>query len=49
VDRLKHEKSVLVVPGDQFGLDQHLRISFGPPPDYLKAGLGRIDELIVEL
>ena len=49
VDRLKHEKSVLVVPGDQFGLDHHLRISFGPPPDYLRAGLERIDELIVEL
>jgi len=49
VDRLKREKSVLIVPGDHFGLDHHLRISFGPPPDYLKAGLERIHELIVEL
>jgi aspartate/methionine/tyrosine aminotransferase len=49
VDRLKQEKSVLVVPGDHFGLDHHMRISFGPPPDYLKAGLERIRELIVEL
>jgi aspartate/methionine/tyrosine aminotransferase len=49
VDRLKQEKSVLIVPGDHFGLDRHVRISFGPPPDYLKAGLGRIDELIGEL
>ena len=49
VDRLKREKSVLIVPGDHFGLDHHLRISFGPPPDYLKAGLERIHELMVEL
>jgi hypothetical protein len=37
------------VPGDHFGLDHHLRISFGPPPDYLTAGLERIHELIVDL
>jgi aspartate/methionine/tyrosine aminotransferase len=49
VDRLKREKSVLIVPGDHFGLDHHLRISFGPPPDYLTAGLERIHELIVDL
>lgn len=49
VERLMHEKSVLIVPGDHFGLDHHLRISFGPPPGYLQAGLNRIHELIVEL
>jgi aspartate/methionine/tyrosine aminotransferase len=49
VDRLTHEKSVLIVPGDHFGLDHYLRISFGLPPDYLRAGLDRIHELIVEL
>ena len=49
VERLVHEKSVLIVPGDHFGLDHCLRISFGLPPDYLRAGLDRIHELIVEL
>jgi aspartate/methionine/tyrosine aminotransferase len=49
VEQLMHEKSVLIVPGDHFGLDHHLRISYGLPPDYLTAGLDRIHELIVEL
>ncbi|KPJ49548.1 MAG: hypothetical protein AMJ38_03180 [Dehalococcoidia bacterium DG_22] len=49
VDRLMREKSVLIVPGDHFGLDRHLRISYGLPPDYLRAGLDRIHELIVGL
>ena len=49
VDRLIEEKSVLVVPGDHFGLDHHLRMSFGLPPDYLRAGLTRIGELLEEL
>jgi len=49
VERLMREKSVLIVPGDHFGLDHHLRISFGLPPDYLRPGLDRIHELITEL
>ena len=49
VERLMREKSVLIVPGDHFGLDHHLRISFGLPPDYLRAGLDRIHQLVVEL
>ncbi|HEC33846.1 MAG TPA: aminotransferase class I/II-fold pyridoxal phosphate-dependent enzyme [Chloroflexi bacterium] len=49
VERLICEKGVLIVPGDHFGLDHYLRISFGLPPDYLRAGLDRIHELIVEL
>ncbi len=49
MERLLHEKSVLLVPGDHFGLDHFLRISFGLPHDYLRGGLDRISELIVEL
>jgi len=49
VDRLIHEKSVLIVPGDHFGLDHYLRISFGLPHDYLVPALDRIHELIIEL
>ena len=49
VRRLIREKSVLVGAGDHFGVDHHLRISFGLPPDYLRPALDRIHELIVEL
>jgi aspartate/methionine/tyrosine aminotransferase len=49
VERLMHEKSVIIVPGDHFGLDRYLRISYGLPADYLRAGLDRIHELIVEV
>jgi len=49
VNRLMREKSVLLVPGDHFGLDHHLRISYGLPPDYLRAGLDRVHALITEL
>ena len=32
------EKSVLIVPGDHFGMDGYLRIGFGDEPDYLRSG-----------
>lgn len=48
-ERLWREKSVLIVPGDHFGLDHFLRISFGLPHEYLEAGLDRIHELIEEV
>ena len=49
VERLMHEKSVFIIPGDHFGLDHFLRISFGLPHDYLVPALDRIQELLVEL
>jgi aspartate/methionine/tyrosine aminotransferase len=49
VEKLRLEKSVLMVPGDHFGLDHHLRISFGLPPDYLLEALGRARDLLTEL
>ena len=45
-ERLRQEQSVLIVPGDHFGMDQFLRISFGLPQDYLTSALDRIHELI---
>lgn len=48
-ERLIKEKSVLLVPGDHFGMDKFLRISYGLPHDYLTAALDRIHELIIEL
>lgn len=49
VKRLCSEKSVLVVPGDHFGMDRFLRISFGLPKDYLVPALERIHQLIMEI
>ena len=45
-ERLRTEKSVLIVPGDQFGMDKYLRIGYGPREDYLRTGLNRIDEVL---
>jgi len=45
-ERLMKEKSVLVAPGDHFGMDHYLRIGYGTPKDFLSAGLKRFDELI---
>jgi hypothetical protein len=49
VTRLIHEKSVLIVPGDQFEMDHYLRFGFGNEPPYLELGLGRIAELLEQL
>jgi len=46
---LVKEKSTLVVPGDHFGMDGYLRIGYGPPKDYLVAGLKRLDEMVEAL
>jgi aspartate/methionine/tyrosine aminotransferase len=48
-ERLIHEKSVLTVPGKHFGAEQHLRLSFGPPPEYVSGGLERVGELVASL
>lgn len=49
VNRLLHQKSVLIVPGDHFGMDRYLRIGYGPEPDDLAEGLSLIDELLEEV
>ncbi len=49
VERLRKEKSVLLVPGDMFGMDGYVRIGIGPPTDYLLAGLDRFDALLREM
>jgi aspartate/methionine/tyrosine aminotransferase len=48
-ERLRKEKSVFIVPGDHFGMDKFVRISFGLPHDYLLEALNRIHELVVEM
>ncbi len=49
VEKLQREQSVLVVPGDHFGHDHYLRISFGLPHDHLTAALDRIHDLLTGL
>ena len=44
--RLREEKGVLIVPGDQFGMDGYLRIGFGGDPAQLAEGLARLRELL---
>lgn len=49
VNRLREEKSVLIVPGDHFGMDGYLRLGFGEPPEYNRAGLERLRELLASV
>jgi hypothetical protein len=49
VTRLREQKGVLVVPGDHFGMDGYLRIGFGDEMAYLRSGLDRLHELLVEI
>lgn len=47
VNRLIHEQQTYVVPGDHFGLDHYLRISYGLPADYVNEGLRRLYETLL--
>jgi len=49
IERLRDEKSVLVVPGDHFGIDGCVRISFGLAHDYLTTALDRFHELLMDV
>jgi aspartate/methionine/tyrosine aminotransferase len=46
VTRLRVEKSLLLVPGDHFGMDRYLRIGFGEPASHLQEGLARFDQFL---
>jgi aspartate/methionine/tyrosine aminotransferase len=45
-ERLRDERSVLVVPGDFFDMDGWLRIGFGSDPEYLTSALTLIGEFL---
>lgn len=49
VNRLREQKSVLIVPGDHFGMDGYLRIGYGDETTYLKTGLDRLQALLAEM
>jgi aspartate/methionine/tyrosine aminotransferase len=42
IERIRDEHSVLVVPGDHFGMDGFLRIGFGCDPELLLGALERV-------
>jgi aspartate/methionine/tyrosine aminotransferase len=46
VTSLRTQKSVLIVPGDHFGMDGYLRIGYGEDAGYLREGLNRLQELL---
>ncbi len=45
-ERLRAERSVLIVPGDFFDLDGYLRIGFGSDPAYLESALTLAGEFL---
>jgi aspartate/methionine/tyrosine aminotransferase len=45
-ERLRVEKSTLIVPGSQFGVGNYIRFGFGTEKDYMYAGLERVGELL---
>ncbi|MFB0566794.1 MAG: aminotransferase class I/II-fold pyridoxal phosphate-dependent enzyme [Candidatus Aminicenantaceae bacterium] len=49
VQKLIHEKSVLIVPGDHFEMDHYLRFGFGSEEEYLLNGLSLIEETLNEV
>jgi len=48
-ERLLAEQSVLIVPGDQFGIDHHFRIGYGYTDPPLGPGLERVSRMIDQL
>jgi aspartate/methionine/tyrosine aminotransferase len=49
VDRLIREQSTMLVPGEHFLLDGHLRVGFGMPRDQLTGGLARVSALLARV
>lgn len=48
-ERLRTEKSTLIVSGDHFGMDGYIRFGFGTEKDYMYAGLQRVGEILDSL
>ena len=45
-EELRARKGVLIVPGEQMGMDSYLRIGFGGEPAHLQQALKRVSELM---
>ena len=46
IDRVREQKSVLLVPGDQFGLDKGIRVGYGYDIQKTLKGLGMMQEIL---
>ncbi len=46
VERMIRDGSVLIGPGDYFGIPNHIRISYGLPKDFLMEGLDRVSKVL---
>ncbi|WP_112662629.1 aminotransferase class I/II-fold pyridoxal phosphate-dependent enzyme [Microvirga flavescens] len=42
IHRLREERSIMLLPGDVYGLDKYIRIGIGAPAEHLQAGLERL-------
>ena len=40
------EQSLLIVPGDHFGMDGFIRLNYGVPAEHLREGLARLDRTL---
>jgi len=47
-EELRAKKGVLIVPGEQLGMESHVRFGFGGSPEVLQKALARISEWLVE-
>jgi aspartate/methionine/tyrosine aminotransferase len=45
-ERIRHEKSVLLVPGDHFDMDGYIRIGFGNHPGHVASALDLVGEVL---
>ena len=43
-ERIREKQNTLIVPGAHLGMEGYLRIWMGGQPDYLSAGLARVEE-----
>jgi aspartate/methionine/tyrosine aminotransferase len=46
IDLLREEYSVLILPGEQFGMGNSFRIGYGSDPDFTLKGLARVSEAL---
>ncbi|HUI44003.1 MAG TPA: aminotransferase class I/II-fold pyridoxal phosphate-dependent enzyme [Terriglobia bacterium] len=46
MERCIREQSLLIVPGDHFGMDGFIRLNYGVPAEHLRTGLARLDQTL---
>jgi hypothetical protein len=49
IDRIRRERSVLLVPGDTLGVGRGIRFGYGYDIEHTMAGLARVDEVLAEI